>query len=73
MTTGGPHLGLSGAIEFIRAATQDRINHYRQQAECLREMAAAEAIGGLRTNLKRIARQYDSLADSLEIKISARD
>ena len=73
MTTGVPNLGLSGAIEFIRAATRDRIDHYRRQAECLREMAEAEGIGGLRTNLKRIARQYESLADSLEIKIPVRD
>jgi hypothetical protein len=73
MTTGVPNLGLSGAIDFIRTATRDRIDHYRRQAECLREMAAAEAIGGLRTNLKRIAREDDSLADSLEVKISVRN
>ena len=66
----GRDLRTAGALEFVQAASRDRITHYRTQAEQFREMAETEPVGRLRGNLLDLARQYDQLADSLEIKTS---
>jgi len=45
-----------------------RAVRYREQAQNLRDMAAAEPVGSLRESLLALSRQYDALADSIEAK-----
>jgi hypothetical protein len=55
----------SAVLEFVATAAHVRAAHYREQAEQLREMAAAEPIGRLRERLLDVAAQYDRLAEGL--------
>ena len=64
----GRQFRAANTLDFIQSAAHDRINHYRGQAEHFRELATAEPVGRLRTGLVNLARQYDELADSIEIK-----
>lgn len=61
---------LSGAVEFVGGAARDRVARYRKQAAQFRELAEMEPVVRLRTQLLRLAREYDQLADRLEAKSS---
>lgn len=63
---------LTGAVEFAGAAARDRVARYRAQASQFRELAEVEVVGRLRTQLLRLSREYDQLADGLEAR-SSRD
>ena len=54
-------------------AAQGRVSNYRLQAAHFQEMAQTESNEKLRTNLLRLAEEYEELAASLAVSEQKRD
>ena len=60
-----PDTRLLGALHFVDSAVRNRLAHYREQAGRFRELAEMEPVGRLRTELLKLARRYELIADTL--------
>jgi hypothetical protein len=57
-----------GVLEYFSTAAQDRAASYRDRAALLREMGEEEPIGKLRDRLLDLSRQFEALADCIDLK-----
>jgi hypothetical protein len=58
------------AVEFAQAAAIRRARNYRDRADQLLAMANVEAMSKFRYQLRSLARQYQALANDLELGVS---
>jgi hypothetical protein len=54
-------------LSFVAASAQGRATRYREHAAQLRKIAKAAFIGRLRHELLRLADEFESLADRIEL------
>jgi hypothetical protein len=57
-----------GVLEYFSTAAQDRAASYCDRAALLREMGEAEPIEKLRDRLLDLSGQFETLADSIDLK-----
>ena len=58
---------LPGALQFAETAARDRVARYREQATQFRALAETKPVGRLRTQLLRLANEYELMVETQRV------
>jgi hypothetical protein len=61
-------LALPSAVEFVENSARLRSVHYRKEAARFRSMAEAEPLPALRRHLRMLAREYEKMSTSFDVR-----